>query len=182
MKDFGPQTWVLPMPALIVGTYDENGNPDAMTAAWGGVYDTNMITISMSSHKTTENFMKTKALTVAFPGKKDVVEADYVGIVSLNDDPDKMKKVGWHVVKAKHVNAPIFEELGLTLECELVSFIDGTVIAKIVNVTAREDVLGEDGLPDIKKINPISYDPIHHKYIDTGVVVEDAFRAGNKLK
>ena len=34
-KDFGSQTWMFPMPVLIIGTYDENGKPNAMNAAWG---------------------------------------------------------------------------------------------------------------------------------------------------
>jgi len=182
MKDFGPKTWVLPMPVLIVGTYDENGVADAMTAAWGGVYDYEKITISMSEHKTTHNFAKTKAFTVAFADKKNTKEADYVGLVSQNDDKDKMNRIGWTVTKSKHVNAPIFNELPLTLECEVESFVDGTLVGKIINVVAREDVLGEDGLPDIKKINPISYDPIHHKYLETGEVVASAFQIGKEVK
>ena len=32
-KNFGAKTWLYPMPVLIVGTYDENGNPNAMNAA-----------------------------------------------------------------------------------------------------------------------------------------------------
>lgn len=54
--DFGAKPWAFPMPVLIVGTYDENGIPNAMNAAWGMISDANEISISMSEHKTTENF------------------------------------------------------------------------------------------------------------------------------
>jgi hypothetical protein len=32
-KDFGPQTWVYPTQVLIIGTYNENNEPNAMNAA-----------------------------------------------------------------------------------------------------------------------------------------------------
>lgn len=49
--DFGAKPFVYPMPVLIIGTYDENGVPDAMNAAWGCITDMNEISISMSNHK-----------------------------------------------------------------------------------------------------------------------------------
>ena len=84
-KNFGAKTWLYPMPVLIVGTYDENGNPNAMNAAWGGIYDTNQVMICLSDdHKTTDNIKKTRAFTVSFATAKTVVPCDYVGIVSAH--------------------------------------------------------------------------------------------------
>ena len=71
-KDFGPQTWVYPMPVLIIGTYNENGEPNAMNAAWGGVYDYNQIMICLSAHQTTDNIRKNKAFTISFGTRKTV--------------------------------------------------------------------------------------------------------------
>lgn len=34
-KDFGAKTWMYPLPVLIIGTYDEERNADAMNAACG---------------------------------------------------------------------------------------------------------------------------------------------------
>ena len=34
-KDFKNKTIVVPLPVLIIGTYDENGVLNAMNAAWG---------------------------------------------------------------------------------------------------------------------------------------------------
>lgn len=34
MKSFKPKAWMLPQPVLIVGTYDADGTPNAMNAAW----------------------------------------------------------------------------------------------------------------------------------------------------
>ena len=65
-KNFGAKPYTYPQPVFIIGTYDENGTPDAMNAAWGGISEEKEITICVdSSHKTAKNFMKTGAFTVS---------------------------------------------------------------------------------------------------------------------
>lgn len=183
-KNFGAKTWLYPMPVLIVGTYDENGIPDAMNAAWGGIYDTNMVMVCLDdSHKTTENIKRTKAFTVSFATVNTVVPCDYVGIVSANDVPDKFVKAGFHAIKSEFVNAPVIEELPMTVECELLKFNeDGICIGRIVNVSADESILDENGKIDAKKLDPIIYDSVTHIYWNFGEKVGKAFSDGNKLK
>ena len=185
-KDFGPQTWLLPMPVLIIGTYDENGNPNAMNAAWGGIYDYNQIMICLAAHKTTDNIRKNKAFTVAFATKETVTASDYVGIVSQNKEPNKIQKARLISNKASKVNAPIFTNYPLVLECKLKDIINegeggGNIIADIVNVSADESVL-TNGKVDFKKLHIITYEPITHKYVELGEEVADAFKEGLKLK
>lgn len=185
-KDFGPQTWLFPMPVLIIGTYDENGNPNAMNAAWGGIYDYNQIMVCLSSHKTTDNIKKNKAFTISFATIETVTPSDYVGIVSQNKEPNKIAKSGLIPEKAKKVNAPIFLNYPLTLECEVVEIINegeggGNVIANIVNVSADETVL-TDGKVDYKKLHIITYEPVTHKYVALGDEVAQAFQEGLKMK
>ena len=148
------------MPVLIVGTYDENGSPNAMNAAWGGIYDTNLVMVCLADdHKTTENIKKTGAFTLSFATAKTVVPCDYVGIVSANDEPDKFAKAGFHATKSEYVNAPIIDELPMTVECKLLKFNeDGICIGEIVNVSADESILDEKGKVDAKKLDPIIYD------------------------
>lgn len=181
-KNLGVKTYIYPQPVLIIATYDEFNNPNAMNAAWGGIYDYDKVTISLSEHKTTDNFKKTKAFTIAIADAKHVKACDYVGIVSGNDEPNKIQKAGFTTSKSSFVNAPIINELPLTLECEVVSFEDGTLIGKIINVVAKEEILGEDGLPDLNKFSPITYDPAHHNYVALGKVVGKAFSDGKELK
>lgn len=182
-KNFGSKPWVYPQPVLIVGTYDENGTPDALNAAWGGQYDVNMVVICLSKHKTTDNIVKKGAFTVAFADKSHVVEADYVGIVSANDVPDKLAKAGLHTVKSEFVDAPIIEEFPLALECRFVKFNeDGNVIGEIVNVSADEKVIGPDGKIDPAKLEVIVFDPVGAGYIALGEKVGNAFKDGAKLK
>ncbi|MBQ4627926.1 MAG: flavin oxidoreductase, partial [Clostridia bacterium] len=111
-KNFGPNPWLYPMPVLIIGSYDENNVPNAMNAAWGGISEGDEISICVSEgHKTTKNIIAKKAFTVSIPDAKNVVEADFVGIASGNNDPDKIAKTGWTAVKSEFVDAPVFEEI-----------------------------------------------------------------------
>ena len=120
-KNFGTKPWFYPLPVLIIGTYDENGKADAMNAAWGGLYGANMVELCLSAgHKTTKNIKAQKAFTVAFADASHVAACDYVGIVSANDTSDKMEKAGVTVTKSAFVNAPVINELPLTLDCKFV--------------------------------------------------------------
>ena len=172
------------MPVLIVGTYDENGTPNAMNAAWGGIYDTNQVMVCLAQdHKTTENIKKTGAFTVSIATSKTVVPCDYVGIVSANDVPEKFAKAGFHAAKSAYVNAPIIEELPMTLECKLIKFNeDGICIGQIVNVSADGSILDENGRIDAKKLDPITYDSVTHAYWSLGEKVGQAFSDGKKIK
>lgn len=183
-KNFGPKTWLYPMPVLIVGTYDENGAPNAMNAAWGGIYDTNLVMVCLADeHKTTANIRKTGAFTVSFATAKTVAPCDYVGIVSANDVPDKFEKAGFHAVRSEFVNAPMIEELPMTVECKLLKFNeDGICIGEIVNVSADESVLDENGKIDAKLLDPIIYDSVTHAYWNFGEKVGRAFSDGKKIK
>ena len=76
-KNLKAKAYVYPLPVLIVGTYDENGVPDAMNAAWGTVCDMTKVSIVLSAeHKTVKNLLKTKAFTVGIADAKNVVSAD----------------------------------------------------------------------------------------------------------
>ncbi len=181
-KNFGSKPWVYPQPVLMIGTYDENGKPNVMNAAWGGQYDTNLVMLCLSEHKTTSNIRLKKAFTVSFATAPTVVACDYLGIVSGNKEPDKVTKAGFTTTKSDIVDAPIINELPLTLECRLVKFNeDGIVVGEIVNVSADESIL-TDGNVDYKKLNAIIFDPTSAAYIRLGEKVGDAFRDGAKLK
>ena len=179
--DFGAKPLLLPMPVLIIGTYDENGVPNAMNAAWGTITDFQEITISLAPHKTTENFAITAAFTVSMATEDTVTACDYVGIVSANDVPDKFAKAGFHATKSEKVNAPLIDELPMALECKVKSYEDDILIGEIVNVTADKSVV-TDGKIDIKKLKPIAYDPTSNSYVTLGNVVGKAFSDGLKLK
>lgn len=183
-KNFGAKTWVYPMPVFIIGTYGEDGKANAMNAAWAGVYDTNQLMLCLAGErKTLKNIQANQAFTVSFADVKNVVAADYVGIVSGNDEPDKVAKAGFHTIKSEFVNAPVISELPMCMECKLIKINeDGIVIGEIVNVNADESVLGEDGLVDAEKLQAIAYDGVHHSYLKVSGKVGNAFSDGKQLK
>ena len=179
--NFGAKPFVYPMPVLIVGTYDENGVPNAMNAAWGCVTARSEISISMSNHKTTVNFAKTGAFTVSFATEDTVLSCDYVGVESGKKVPDKFVKAGFHASKSEYVNAPLIDELPMALECKVKSYENGILVGEIVNVNAEESIL-TDGQIDPKKLKPITYDPVNQAYIGLGEKVGNAFKDGLTLK
>lgn len=183
-KNFGKKTWMYPLPVLIVATYDKDGSADAMNAAWGGIYDANHVVLCLSAgHKTTKNILDKGAFTVSFADSAHVTAADYVGLVSGNTEVRKLEKAGLHTVKSDMVDAPVITEFPMTLECRLVKQNeDGNIIGEIVNVSADEGILDENGLIDVEKLQPISFDPVHNDYRKLGEKVGNAFQDGNAFK
>ena len=184
-KNLKPKAYIYPLPVLIIGTYDENGVANAMNAAWGTVCDTNQVSICLSaSHKTVKNLLKTKEFTVSIADSKNVTKADYVGMVSGNNVANKLEKTGWTITKSEFINAPIFEELPLCLECKLVSYDTQTeiCIGEVVNVSASEEILDKNGKINLKVFKPICYDCDGHGYYTLGDKVGNAFKDGLKLK
>lgn len=184
-KNFGPKPMCYPMPVYIIATYNADGTANAMNAAWGGITETEEITICVDSgHKTAENLLARKAFTVSMATMQQMVACDYVGIVSGNKVPDKFAKAGFHAARSQFVDAPIIEELPMALECEVISYDEETcrLVGKIVNVCAEESILGEDGKIDAAKLQPITFDPVSHRYLALGEVTGQAFHDGLQLK
>ena len=179
--NFGAKPLMYPQPVLIIGTYDENGVPNAMNAAWGITTDFREITISLSEHKTTENLRARGAFTVSMATEEQVVSCDYVGVVSASKVPDKFEKAGFHATKSEFVDAPLIDELPLAMECKVKNFEDGILIGEIVNVSADDRVVA-DGKVDIRMVKPISFDPFGNAYYGIGEKVGSAFADGMALR
>ncbi len=187
MKNFKPKAWVLPQPVLIIGTYNADGTPNAMNAAWGGQWDYEEIVISMGSHATTANLDRCGEFTVAFATVDTLVASDYVGIVSAKKCPDKIARTGWKSVKGEHVNAPVFDCFPMTMECRIKEKVHESesgyyLVAEILNIVCDEKYLAADGKPDVEKMRLITFDPIHNGYIALGARVGNAFHDGQALK
>lgn len=183
-KNFGAKPILYPQPVLIIGSYDENGTPDAMNAAWGGISEADEISICLSAeHKTVRNILLRKAFTVSMATLETLVPCDYVGIVSGNDVADKLARAGLHAVRSEFVDAPLLEELPMALECTLLHYDEEScrMVGRIVNVCAEERIL-TDGKIDPSKLRPITYDGMNHAYYVLGERVGDAFQAGTALK
>lgn len=187
MKNFKPKAWLLPQPVLIIGTYNADGTPNAMNAAWGGQWDYEEIFISLGSHATTDNLARCGEFTVAFATRETMKEADYVGLVSGRKEHDKMERTGWKWEKAATVNAPVFSCFPMTMECRVKEKIHESasgyyMVAEIVSIVCDERYLAADGKPDVEKMELITFDPVHNGYIVLGERVGSAFKDGLELK
>ena len=184
-KNFGAKPWTYPQPVFILATYDKNGVPDAMNAAWGGISDDKELTMCISAgHKTTANILARKAFTVSMATADQAVACDYVGIESGKRVANKLEKAGWHTTKSEFVDAPLVDERPRAGECRLASYDPESclLVGEIVNVCAEEPVLDSEGKIDVEKLAPITFDPVHNVYRKLGEVVGHAFQDGAKLK
>lgn len=181
-KSTGPASTVHPEPVFMVATYNDDGTPNAMVAAWGGIANDRLISICIDKgHKTAANVMKHRAFTVSMADESHVIACDYLGMVSGKDIPDKFSKSGFHATRSDLVDAPLIDELCMCLECEMVSYEDETLIGRILDIKADESIL-TDGRVDVEKLNPLVYDPIAHTYRTLGPVVGRAHMDGKKLE
>ena len=183
-KNFGAKPYPSPQPVYILATCGEDGTPDAMNAAWGGISDDREISLCISAgHKTTENILKRKAFTVSMATAETVAACDYVGIVSANKTPDKFSRAGFHAVRSEFVNAPLIEELPVALECRLKSYDaeTGRMVGEIVNVSVDEKFVDSDGAVNVTAVAPITFDPFNNTYVKLGDTVADAFSVGKTL-
>ena len=184
-KNFGTKEMCYPMPVFIIGTYNEDGTPNAMNAAWGGITEEAQLTICVDAgHKTAKNVQARKAFTVSMGTAEYVAACDYVGIVSGNKEPNKFTKAGFHATKSEFVDAPLINELPMALECEMISYNPESccLIGKVVNVCVDEAYLDANGKVDVAKLKLITFDPVHHQYLLLGEKAGQAFHDGLSLK
>lgn len=177
---------IFPMPVLLISTFNEDGSVDVMNAAWGTMLDRDMVALNLSeTHKTVENIKARKGFVIHIADAKHVVEADYFGVVSGSEEPEKFLKSGMTYTKSDLVDAPVINELPIAMECEFVEYqSDDTglgVIGKVLR-TSVEEANMKDGKVDVDSIEAIAFDPYTHGYYKVGGRVGEAFKDGFKLK
>lgn len=183
-KNFGAKPWCYPQPVFILGSYNPDGTPNAMNAAWGGIAEENQLTMCISAeHKTTANILARGAFTVSMADAAHVAACDYVGLASGNEVADKVARAGFHAEKAEFVDAPLFAELAVAVECRLLSYDPEScrLVGEIVNVSADQSVLDAAGNVDPAKARPITFDPFNNAYLVLGEKVGEAFADGAKI-
>ena len=173
---------IFPMPVLMVSTYNEDGSVNVMNAAWGTMLERDQVVLNLTqTHKTVKNIKERNAFTVSIADSKHVVEADYFGVASGNNTPNKFEKSKLTSTKSEHVDAPIINEFPICLECEFIRYGECGVVGKVVNVSADEKVMDGDNI-DISLVNAIAFDPYTHGYYKVTERVGNAFKDGMQLK
>jgi flavin reductase (DIM6/NTAB) family NADH-FMN oxidoreductase RutF len=187
-RSLGAKTLLFPTPVLLVGTYDQTGKANLMTAAWGGICCSQPPCVAVSLRKATYSYaciVERKAFTVGIACESRVMEADYVGMVS-GRDTDKFARTKLTLVRSEIVDAPYADELPVILECRLLRAVEiglhTQFIGEIIDVKADSDVIDDDGRPDIMKIKPLIYDTSHKGYHSAGPLLAEAFSTGKKLQ
>lgn len=177
---------IFPMPVLLISTFNEDGSVDVMNAAWGTMLERDMVALNLTeTHRTVQNIKSRKGFVIHLADAKHVVEADWFGVVSGNEEPKKFEKAGMTFVKSELVDAPIINELPVAIECEFIEYqSDATglgVIGKVVRTSVEEANI-KDGKIDIDSLEAICFDPYTHGYYKVGGRVGEAFKDGLKLK
>lgn len=187
-KSLGAKTIIYPTPVFVVGTYDKDGKPNVMTAAWGGICCSRPPCIAVSLRQATYsygNIVAQEAFTISLPSKDYVKEADYFGMASGRDE-DKFATAGLTPVKSDLVNAPYVEEFPLVVECRLLHTFElglhTQFVGEILDVKVDEALLGKGGIPDLEKVKPIWFAPENRAYHGTGEYLGKAFSIGTEIK
>lgn len=187
-KSIGAKTLLYPAPVLVVGTYDDKGHPNVMTAAWGGICCSRPPCVMVALRKATYSYAGievNRAFTISIPSAGHAKEADFFGIAS-GKNTDKFAKSGLTAAKSDLVDAPYVAEFPVVLECELRHAVElglhTQFVGEVMDVKADPEVLGDDGLPDMEKIQPMLFAPESRKYYGVGGVVGEAFSMGKDIR
>jgi flavin reductase (DIM6/NTAB) family NADH-FMN oxidoreductase RutF len=185
-KSIGAKTLVYPTPVFVVGTYDQNGRPNVMTVAWGGICCSVPPCVAIALREATYtygNLMEQKAFTISLPDEAHIREADYFGMVSGKKE-DKFAATGLTPVKSDVVNAPYVKEFPLVLECKIIHQykigLHSQFIGEILNIKVDEEVLSEKRT-DITKIMPVLWAPDNGGYYGIGRFLGKAFSLGKEF-
>ena len=179
-----PKPYLSPMMVQMIGTYNEDGTPNLMNAAWGGQLDTDLLVLSLDkTHKTVANLLREKAFTLGLPSQKDMVDCDFVGVVSGNKDPKKIEKTNLRFVPAEKVHAPLVESFPVSFECEVFKVFDDEelgfyVVAKVLAIDIDEAYMKEKGKIDVEAMGLFFYSPMENTYREFGKVLGSAFQLG----
>jgi flavin reductase (DIM6/NTAB) family NADH-FMN oxidoreductase RutF len=187
MISLGANTFAPITPVWVVSTYDHEGKPNVMTAAWSGICCSKPPCVYVSLRKATRtysNLMERKAFTISFPSEEYVKEADYFGIAS-GRDTDKFANTNLTPIKSDLVDAPYVKEFPMILECKVIKVIEiglhTEFIGEVIDAKAREDILGEDKLPDIEKLKPIIWSMTNMSYRRVGEAIGKSFAIGKQV-
>ena len=186
-RSLGPKTLVYPAPVLIVGTYDSSGNPNVMTASWGGICCSQPPCVAISVRKATltyENLMNRKAFTLGIASERHVKQVDYFGLVS-GRTADKFAATKFTPMKSKLVDAPYVKELPLVLECKVLDVTElgmhTQFIGEVLDAKADEEIIGNGGGIDLRKLKPLVFTPDTQDYYSIGNFVAKVFSAGKDI-
>lgn len=188
LTSLGPQAFLPLVPVFLVGTYDEKGSSNVMTAAWGGICSTQPPCLAISLRRnrwTCRSILSRKAFTVSIPDRSLVGQTDFSGLVSGRNE-NKFQALSLTPCAGEHVDAPYVGESPVILELQLRHTLElGShiqFVGEIMDVKLRADCLTPEKLPDPTAIDALMYVPLSKEYRSTGEFVARAFAVGKTVK
>lgn len=185
-KSLGARTLFPLTPVAVVCSYDINGKPNAMTAAWTGVVCSQPPCVGISLRKATYTYgaiMGRRAFTLNIPTKKHIAETDYFGIASGRDE-DKISNSGLTTVDSVLVDAPYIKEFPIVMECKVVNVLEiglhTQFVGEVVDAKVDEGMIGPEGniLMDGQMFG---YNPSDRSYYWFGEKAGTAFSIGKGI-
>jgi flavin reductase (DIM6/NTAB) family NADH-FMN oxidoreductase RutF len=114
-----------------------------------------------------------------------VRESDYFGMASGRHQ-DKFAATGLTPVKSDLVDAPYIKEFPFALECSLLQTVEIGVhiqfIGEVLDIKADEELLDDEGIPDIAKVKPVLFAPEMQAYYGVGSLLGKAFSIGKSIE
>jgi len=187
-KTLQPKAILSPMMVQMIATYNEDGSVNLMNAAWGGQLDNDLLVLSLDkTHRTVANILREKCFTLGLPSKEQIVDCDYVGIVSGNKVPGKFGNTNLHAHESEAVHAPVIDEFPLTFECEVFKVFDDPelgfyLVAKVKDILVSEEFAPTKGLFPVEEMGLCFFSPLDNTYRAYGEVIAKAFQAGLERK
>jgi len=166
---------VFPTPAALITSVDDEGKPNIATAGEVFMMSLYPLVVAVGFRPATYTnglISKTREFVVNLPSREILEAVDYCGCVS-GREVDKFSSTGLTPLPAKFVRPPLIAECPVNIECRLrgiVTFGSHDVFAgDALAIHADEDIIGEDGLPDLSKCPTIAYANNKYYIVDTSL-------------
>lgn len=180
----GPNTYLFPMPAVLVGARIGD-RANYLLAAYAGILSHDPPTIGIGLRPvryTVSGIEENRAFSVNIPSTDQAEAADYCGIYS-GRKIDKSSIFTTFYGKTK--TAPMIHECPVNLECRLINKValgsHTAFFGQIIDTYTATDYL-TDGLPDIKKIDPLIYETRQRRYWQLGRAIGSSHSMGKLLR
>ena len=183
--EIAPERVYYPMACSLVGA-NVGGKPNYLAVAWFSMVNPKppYVMVALNKvHYTNTGVKENKTFSVNIPSVEMAEATDYCGMVSGSKYD---KRALFETFYGKLGTAPMIKECGFSAECRLVQTVDlpaeELFIGEIIAVYTEARYL-TDGLPDLRKMNPILLQMPQKRYVALGADVGPAWEMGkNRIK
>lgn len=182
----GARSYMYPLPVTLVGSLVD-GRPNYLTISYCGIAQRKppVILVTLGKlHHTNRGIKEEGTFSVNIPSTAMVEATDFCGLVSgMETDKSGVFETFFGTLGT----APLIKECPVNLECRVVQVLDlgGTnelFLGEIVEIWADEECLGERGLPDLEKVDPMLFSQPDHYYWRIGARFAKGWSVGKRFR